>query len=128
LSDDPITVQLGILIGIFSTPIFYTVKRVDGKLPQPDQMTQYSSIRGMEHFFDMQIELIRRFQTMKTKYFDEQGYSAEFFYRFPLSRYGVFRQFFVNFPTDESKSKVASPGLDPATSSDTTHYSTTAPY
>jgi hypothetical protein len=68
-------------------------------------MTQYSSIRGMEHFFDMQIELIRRFPTMKTKYFNAQGYSAEFFYRFPMLRDEVFRQFSVNFPTNESKSK-----------------------
>jgi hypothetical protein len=75
----------------------YTVKRVDKKLRQPDRMKQYSSIRGMEHFFDMQIELIRRFATMKTKYFEAQGYSlfmhsAEFFYHFPFSRVGVFRQ------------------------------------
>jgi hypothetical protein len=34
----------------------YTVKRVDGKLRQADRMTQYSNIRGTEHFFDMQIE------------------------------------------------------------------------
>jgi len=86
----------------------YTVKRVDGKLCQLDQMTQYSSIRGMEHFFDMQIELTRRLPTMKTKYFDAQGCSAEFFYRFPLSPGGVFRRFSVNFPTDDSESKVAS--------------------
>ncbi len=50
----------------------YTVKRVDGKLRQLDRMTQYSSIRGMEHFFDMQIELIWRFPTINTKYFDVQ--------------------------------------------------------
>jgi hypothetical protein len=43
----------------------YTVKRVDGKLRQLDRMTQYSSIRGTEYFFDMQIELIRRVPTMK---------------------------------------------------------------
>ncbi len=49
-----------------------TVKRVDGKLRQLDRMTQYSSVRGMEHFFDMQIELIRRFPTINTKYFDVQ--------------------------------------------------------
>ncbi len=71
----------------------YTVKRVDGKLRPPDWMTQYSSIRGMEHFSDMQIELIRRFPTIKTKYFDAQGYSAEFFYCFPLSRDGVYDNF-----------------------------------
>jgi hypothetical protein len=76
----------------------------------------------------MQIELIRGFPMMKTKYFDVQGYSAEFFYRFPLSRDGVFRQFSVNFPTDESKSKVLSTGLDPASSRNTAHYSTTAPH
>jgi hypothetical protein len=28
----------------------YTVKRVDGKLRQPDRMTQYSSINGMDNF------------------------------------------------------------------------------
>jgi hypothetical protein len=50
----------------------HTVKRVDGKLRQPDQMTQYSSIMGTEHFFDMQIELIRRVPTMKAEYFEEQ--------------------------------------------------------
>jgi hypothetical protein len=50
----------------------YTVKRVDGKLSQPDRMMQYSSIRGTEHFFDMQIELIRRVPTMKMKYFEAQ--------------------------------------------------------
>jgi hypothetical protein len=57
----------------------YTVKRVDGKLRHPDRMTQYSSIRGMEHFFDMQIELIRQFPTIKTKYLDaQQNFSTVF--------------------------------------------------
>ncbi len=86
-----------------------------------------TNIRGMEHFFDMQIELIQRFPTIKTKYFDAQGCSAEFFNRFPMSCNTVFWQFSVTFPTDESKSKVASPGLDPATFRVSTHYSTTAP-
>jgi hypothetical protein len=47
---------------------FSTVKRVNGKLRQPDQMNQYSSIRGTEDFFDMQIELIRRVLMMKMEY------------------------------------------------------------
>ncbi len=50
----------------------HTVKRVDGKLRQPARMTQYSSIRGTEHFFYMLIELIRRFPTMKMDYFEAQ--------------------------------------------------------
>jgi hypothetical protein len=47
------------------TSLMYTVKRVDGKLRQTDWMTQFSSIRGTEHFLDMQIELIRQVSTMK---------------------------------------------------------------
>ncbi len=48
------------------TSFMYTVKRDDGKLRrQTDWMTQFSSIRGTEHFFDMQIELIRQVPTMK---------------------------------------------------------------
>jgi hypothetical protein len=54
------------------TACIYTVKRVDGKLRQPARMTQYSSIRGTEHFFYRLIELIRRFLTMKMDYFEAQ--------------------------------------------------------
>ncbi len=66
----------------------YTVKRVDGKLRQPDRMTQYSSIRGTEHLFDMQIELIRWVPTIKTEYFEAQ-------WNFPT----VFVPTRRNFPT-----------------------------
>jgi hypothetical protein len=101
----------------------YTVIRVDKKLRQPHRMKQYSSIREMEHFFDMQIDLIRRFATMKTKYFEAQGYSLS----------GIFLPFSVltrrSFPTNESKSQWRHQdfNLRPPCSI-TTHYSTTAPH
>jgi len=66
----------------------HTVQRVDGKLRQPARMTQYSSIRGTEHFFYMLIELIRRFVMMKMDYFEAQ-------WNFPI----VFVLMHRSFPT-----------------------------
>jgi hypothetical protein len=85
---------------------FHTVKRVDGKLRQPDRMTQYSSIRVTEHFFDMLIKLIRRVPTKKTEYFEGIGTRRNFLTIFrQLSDHfpSSFRPFSVNFPTNESK-------------------------
>jgi hypothetical protein len=85
----------------------YTVKRVDGKLRQPDRMTQYSSIRVTEHFFDMLIKLIRRVSTKKMEYFEGIGTWRNFPTIFrQLSDHfpSTFRPFSVNFPTKESKS------------------------
>jgi hypothetical protein len=79
----------------------YTVKRVDGKLRQPDRMTQYSCIRGTEEFFDRQSEVFRRVTTMRIEYFDAHWPSVEFPNGFPVSWKGEFyrvkRQW--NFPT-----------------------------
>jgi len=85
----------------------YTVKKVDGKLRQPDRMTQYSSIRVTEHFFDMLIKLIRRVSTKKMEYFEGIGTWRNFPTIFrQLSDHfpSTFRPFSVNFPTKESKS------------------------
>ena len=57
----------------------YTVKRVDGKLRQLDRMTQYSSISGTEHFFDMQIKLIRRVLILVTENFEISGIFLRFY-------------------------------------------------
>jgi hypothetical protein len=79
-----------------------TVKRVDGKLRQPDRMTQYSSIRMTEHFFDMLNNLIRRFATMKMEYFEGIDTRRNFptiFRQLSDNFPSTFRQFSVNFPT-----------------------------
>jgi hypothetical protein len=79
-----------------------TVKRVDGKLRQPDRMTQYSSIRVTEHFFNMLIKLIRRVPTKKMEYFEGIGTRQNIPTIFrQLSDHfpSTFRPFSVNFPT-----------------------------
>jgi hypothetical protein len=103
----------------------YTVKRVDGKLREHDRMTQYSSIRVTEHFFDMLNKLIRRFSTMKMEYFKGIDTFRDFptiFRQLSDNFPTIFRQLSVNFPTNESKT----PGLDPTSSRVTFFYSTTA--
>ncbi len=70
-------------------------------------MTQYSSIRVTEHFFDMLIKLIRRVSTKKMEYFEVIGTWRNFPTIFrQLSDHfpSTFRPFSVNFPTKESKS------------------------
>jgi hypothetical protein len=70
-------------------------------------MTQYSSIRVMEHFFDMLIKFIRRVSTKKMEYFEGIGTWRNFPTIFrQLSDHfpSTFRPFSVNFPTKESKS------------------------
>jgi hypothetical protein len=107
----------------------YTVKRVDGKLRQHDWMTQYSSIRVTEHFFDILNKLIRRFATIKMEYFEVIDTWRNFptiFRQLSDNFPTIFRQLSDNFPTNESKSKVATPGLDPTSSRITFFYSTTA--
>ncbi len=116
----------------------HTVKRVDGKLHQPDRMTQYSSIRVTEHFFDMLIKLIRRVPTKKMEYFEGIGTRRNFptIFRqlsdhFPTT----IRRFSVNFPTifrqlsdERIKIKLAPAGGDPTSFMVTFFYSTTAPH
>jgi hypothetical protein len=106
----------------------YTVKRVEGKLRQPDWMTQYSSIRVTEHFFDMLIKFIRRVSTKKMEYF---GGMAKFSDNFP----STFRPFSINFPTifcqlsdERIKIKRASAGGEPTSFMVTFFYSNTAPH
>ncbi len=85
----------------------HTVKRVDGKLRQPDRMTQYSSIRVTEHFFDMLIKFIQRVSTKKMEYFEGIGTWRNFptiFHQLSDHFPSTFRPFSVNFPTKESKS------------------------
>jgi hypothetical protein len=105
----------------------YTVKRVDGKLRQPDRMTQYSSIRVTEHFFDMLIKFIRRVSTKKMEYFEGIGT----WQNFPT----IFRQLSDHFPStfrpfsdERIKIKRASAGGEPTSFMVTFFYSTTAPH
>ncbi len=116
----------------------YTVKRVDGKPHQPDRMTQYSSIRVTEHFFDMLIKLIRRVPTKKMEYFEGIVTRRNFLTIFrQLSDHfpSTFRPFSVNFLTifrqlsdKRIKIKLAPAGGEPTSFVLPFFYSTTAPH
>jgi hypothetical protein len=109
----------------------HTEKRVDGKLRQPDRMTQFSSIIVTEHFFDMLIKLIRRVSSKKMEYFEGIGTWRKFSDNFP----STFRPFSINFPTifrqlsdERIKIKRATAGGEPTSFMVTFFYSTTAPH
>jgi hypothetical protein len=87
---------------------FLPAKKYSKKMVrQPDRMTQYSSIRVTEHFFDMLIKLIRRVSTKEMEYFEGFGTGRNFptiFRQLSDPFPSTFRPFSVNFPTKESKS------------------------
>jgi hypothetical protein len=79
-------------------------------------MTQYSSIRVMEHFFDMLIKLIQRVPTKKMEYFEGFGTLRNFptvFHQLSDHFPSTFRPFSVNFPTNESIANRHQRGANP---------------
>jgi hypothetical protein len=77
-----------------------------------------SLVRGTEHFFNMQIKLIRRTPMMMTEYFEISGIFLQIiwrvltmmteyfeisgnFLRFPVPMRKSFQQFSVNFPAEK---------------------------
>ncbi len=98
-----------VLWGPPAAPPPYTVKKVDEKLQPAWPDVTDSLVRGMENFFDMEIELIRRVPTMKTEYLEIREIFLQLIWRVSTIKTEyfeigwIFRRFFDitrrSFPT-----------------------------